>query len=345
MTNVVASFPNYVRIWTQPGVASYLASDAELEVIANGMARPELSDQHPLDHFVQTLVRNVFWQISGQPVLHHPTFADQILYGTTLKYVESTLRNKLDTFDQFAAYLKDVHARLIDPNSPQRDLRGEFRPKNNVMSNRFNDSDIFIDTRAFCKKEKLNLTDNEVAELDKLVQLLVRNIDLEVIEAKRMISDKLIAILRKYAKIYPHATRVDALMRAAFVQFTALCKAGDSVKAACFVHAEIVGIHPFENGNGRVARILLNRTLMLGTHQPIAFISREKYGVAVITEQEGKVGAFEKFVRPLVAEYDYEALLPDQIDTTLMNAYKLQYLWENGAKKAWYQEKNLITVK
>ncbi|MCU0104516.1 Fic family protein [Acholeplasma vituli] len=49
---------------------------------------------------------------------------------------------------------------------------------------------------------------------------------------------------------------------------------GDAIELACYVHLSISKIHPFVDGNGRLARLMMNFILMKNDYLPIS-ISRE----------------------------------------------------------------------
>lgn len=48
------------------------------------------------------------------------------------------------------------------------------------------------------------------------------------------------------------------------------------VELAAFVHAEFVRIHPFQDGNGRTARLLLNFMLMKAGYQPVIIEAKDR---------------------------------------------------------------------
>lgn len=48
------------------------------------------------------------------------------------------------------------------------------------------------------------------------------------------------------------------------------------IELAAFVHAEFVRIHPFQDGNGRTARLLLNFMLMKAGYQPVIIEAKDR---------------------------------------------------------------------
>lgn len=73
----------------------------------------------------------------------------------------------------------------------------------------------------------------------------------------------------------------------------------EAVAAAAFVHQEIGRIHPFEDGNGRLARIWTNVMLQLGGIKAVIFPDQEKYIEAVIEDQKSP-GAFAHYLEEVI---------------------------------------------
>lgn len=48
------------------------------------------------------------------------------------------------------------------------------------------------------------------------------------------------------------------------------------IELAAFIHAEFVRIHPFQDGNGRTARLLLNFMLMKAGYQPVIIEAKDR---------------------------------------------------------------------
>lgn len=73
------------------------------------------------------------------------------------------------------------------------------------------------------------------------------------------------------------------------------------VELAAIFHARFVTIHPFADGNGRMARLLMNYILQLNgfPFTDIPFSKRDEY---FNTQEEGHFGGYGSFVKFLVAE-------------------------------------------
>lgn len=84
----------------------------------------------------------------------------------------------------------------------------------------------------------------------------------------------------------------------------------DSPEAAFEAHLRLVSIHPFSDGNGRTARLLMNLILLRGGHPPVAIrpVDRKAYLEAIELEQLGGDGSgYERLMgeRLAVTSEDY----------------------------------------
>src|SRR5690606_4718704 len=79
---------------------------------------------------------------------------------------------------------------------------------------------------------------------------------------------------------------------------------GSTVQKAAFAHASILKIHPFLDGNGRLARLLLNFHLMFDGYMPVSIPLTEKE----IYRQSLDTFKVEKDLSPF-ADYIYKQLL------------------------------------
>lgn len=81
--------------------------------------------------------------------------------------------------------------------------------------------------------------------------------------------------------------------------------AADAVKRGIYAHMELVRIHPFQDGNGKTARFMLDIILMrdvMGTSRRLIFPAsqRAKYMAAVQTHRAGKPSEFESLILKLL---------------------------------------------
>lgn len=69
------------------------------------------------------------------------------------------------------------------------------------------------------------------------------------------------------------------------------------VERAAWIHAEFVKIHPFQDGNGRTARLLLNYSLLLDDYPPINIKKDNVEEYFASLEEYSLYGNLEKFER------------------------------------------------
>lgn len=85
----------------------------------------------------------------------------------------------------------------------------------------------------------------------------------------------------------PKAAKVPELMKELYRFFNN--KSGQAIETAALIHQKFVDIHPFIDGNGRAARLLLNLYLMRNGYPPVILLraERKKY---IRTIMEGQLG-------------------------------------------------------
>lgn len=101
---------------------------------------------------------------------------------------------------------------------------------------------------------------------------------------------------------------------------TDVADAADAVNLAIWAHMELVRIHPFQEGNGKTARLLMNVFLMRHVTAPtrpvdISRLLRERYITCVQEARQGRLEAFSALIADLLekmaeAEERRESLLP-----------------------------------
>lgn len=85
----------------------------------------------------------------------------------------------------------------------------------------------------------------------------------------------------------PKATKVPELMKEIYRLLNS--KSGVPVETAALIHQKFVDTHPFIDGNGRTARLLINLYLMRNSYPPVILLraERKKY---IRTVMEGQLG-------------------------------------------------------
>jgi Fic family protein len=150
----------------------------------------------------------------------------------------------------------------------------------------------------------LALRDTPLAEMDvrTLHRLVVRRSDPE--SAVRYARADRYVLTETGRHAFPSPAEVPALMG----DFAAWLTAAPAAPATAFTaHCRLVDIHPFEDGNGRTARLLMNLLLLRGGYPPVAVrpADRPAYVRALQAAQAGEGSA------------DFDRLLYERLDATL----------------------------
>lgn len=99
----------------------------------------------------------------------------------------------------------------------------------------------------------------------------------------------------------PNAAKVPTLMQEAYRMLNT--KDGEPIETGAKIHQKFVDIHPFIDGNGRIARLLLNLHLMRNGYPPIIILraERKKYIRTIMqARMENNVAHFTNFVAKAV---------------------------------------------
>ena len=136
---------------------------------------------------------------------------------------------------------------------------------------------------------------------------------------------------------------------------------GHPVETASFLHHRFVEIHPFSDGNGRVARLLMNLYLIARDYPPIMLKKedRGKYYKSLKAADAGNIGPFANFIAKALNENltiylsiagGNEELLPLK-ELAPITPYSQEYLSLRARKglldavkmgKTWYSSKRAV---
>lgn len=105
----------------------------------------------------------------------------------------------------------------------------------------------------------------------------------------------------------PPGSDVPVLVREPVESYGAM-KGKHAVERAAWLHRRLVWIHPFVDGNGRTARLLMNFALMHDGYPPAIIRKEERERYLDALEKASLEGELEPFVR-LVADRVKESLL------------------------------------
>lgn len=100
--------------------------------------------------------------------------------------------------------------------------------------------------------------------------------------------------------------------------FSNLCEHNDMnpIELAAYTHAEFVKIHPFEDGNGRTSRLIMNYQLMINDFLPVSIVKESRLSYFEALEEyavNGNLTPFADMIAELEAQQlsDYLTLLPE----------------------------------
>ena len=105
--------------------------------------------------------------------------------------------------------------------------------------------------------------------------------------------------------IPPTADEVVPLMREFISELNAKSKTKHPVLLSAFAHRRLVDIHPFVDGNGRTARLLMNLILVNKGYQIVTIppVLRTEYiNAIIISRRNGNFIDFEKFIAECLIE-------------------------------------------
>lgn len=131
------------------------------------------------------------------------------------------------------------------------------------------------------------LTERDILEVHALVLA-----DIDSSHAGRFRRDRVLIKGTRY--IPPSSAKLDALLPATLSLATT--PSTHPVLRAAEFHYNLVAIHPFQDGNGRAARLLMNY-LLLRCGYPSAIITVERRGEYLSSLEEANVGRTQAFAR------------------------------------------------
>ena len=94
----------------------------------------------------------------------------------------------------------------------------------------------------------------------------------------------------------PNAAKVPALMQEVYRMLN--IREGEIIEAAARIHQKFVDIHPFVDGNGRTARLLVNLYLMRNGYPPVIIlrVERKKYIRTIMQARMEGITHFANFI-------------------------------------------------
>jgi len=252
----------------------------------------------------------------AQPLSDYGTGISRIHFGANpqklknhravTKYLEKNLLQNPQFFDQSAEeivkVIKTTHRMMVKglPDPDGNLTPGEFRTQHMfVTGDRKNDSletfhkimrengatekDIGAFERSRAKVQRygsLGAAHEHFTSQEKRAWMFLGHIPPDPEE----IEEKMLAFAKELKIIGPNVTNGKK----------------DVVEAAAWVHQELGSIHPFVDGNGRVARPWMNGILQLGGKKAVVIPSDEEYTAAIVKDQKKK-GKFSDYLRWVIS--------------------------------------------
>jgi Fic family protein len=111
----------------------------------------------------------------------------------------------------------------------------------------------------------------------------------------------------------PAAKEVAALLKAVFKEYRLEKRSSHPVELASWLHNRVAQIHPFTDGNGRTARLLMNWVLLRNGFPPVVIEARnkEEYYRVIESADEGKQKPFNDFLAKQLLQ-QYTILKPEE---------------------------------
>jgi len=113
--------------------------------------------------------------------------------------------------------------------------------------------------------------------------------------------------------VFPDAKKVDSLMKSFFSNYEQIDNLSniDAINKAADIHFDFVSIHPFYDGNGRTARLLMNYIMQIN-NLPFIILKKEDkieyFSVLKKTRESKDINIFRSFIKKQYHKQLYEEL-------------------------------------
>jgi len=189
-------------------------------------------------------------------------------------------------------------------------LGDEFRAQNNSLKDvnemRAHDVAIFL-IRDWAKDEERDLLEQDIKDLNKIILVKDYWADAQTTEGKP--TRRLIkvgnykkypnSVILKSGEIFRYAEPIEVKpkMKELMEKYTKNQNEHPLITAAK-LHYDFVLIHPFDDGNGRVSRLIMNYHLMKNGYPPLIIKSKDKsnYLYALNQADSGNINAFIEYL-------------------------------------------------
>ncbi|MCX6991045.1 MAG: Fic family protein [Chlamydiae bacterium] len=147
---------------------------------------------------------------------------------------------------------------------------------------KFRDAETHIDFGPFAKKlHKMGASEEDFKTLQSIYDFQDRS-NLSIDQMIPFFSDKQLAVLSRVAIIPPSPTVLKKYLRVFARKLSerlgdVLSHKVDAITVAAWAHQQILRMHPFMDGNARVARVMLNTILQVGGYEAVGFPSEKDF--------------------------------------------------------------------
>jgi len=147
--------------------------------------------------------------------------------------------------------------------------------------------------KSLVKEKREELTQSDILDIHKVILAKIDDID----------AGKYRTVAVRIAGstvVMPNSMKVPDLMKR-FIEWLNRPNADHTVKISADAHYKLVSIHPFADGNGRTARLLMNLLLMQGGYPP-ALIRKEDRRRYINSIEKGQLGGGLEDYYELISE-------------------------------------------
>lgn len=316
----ISSITSYVSQFPSPGFMIFpnkkIGVESNLDRCANDFSKMKALETLA-DPIEGNLSRNILSQIRRESAtdtygVRLGVNGERVIYGMNPKKVDNAklsmdyLQEKLGSGEDFwkspqgemTKILQKVHEISFDHISTDITV-GHFRINNLIVHTREDYEDRANPHLILARHQG---TREDHAILEKVIDRMKKARDFN--DAMDSLTPREEEVLSKIGYKPPARKEVDRLMQEFEKEFKELYYktkekgSVDYIKLAAFAHQRIVAIHPFDDGNGRVARAVMNSLLIQGGYCPVIFLSDDEYTQAIETSQkEHSIDFFETYLR------------------------------------------------
>jgi len=218
-----------------------------------------------------------------------------------LQYLEKKVLNDPDFFEkgeeELIRTIKKTHEIILEKLSSSA---GKFRKDSMIV--RDDQTELTIPGLKKALAEKGG-TNEDKKHLDSLLRKSVKSdgslvIDIKKINAKEKAAFSKIAFIAcPHEEVENKITLFATELKEMAVKIKA--QEIDPIAVAAYVHQQIGNIHPFDDANGRTARIWMNTMLQLGGHKAVVIPNDSEYTEAVVNDQKTP-GTFTAYLEEII---------------------------------------------